>query len=175
MRRPERAMLDVIFAQRQCFILEDEILNSNKTSSIIRTPIAGLLTWIVPGLGHIYLGNRVRGMICMVTITVTFWTGVAIGGVQGTIAPYSRELWFMAQLGTGGNTLAAYALHAVVSPDTVRSPRPSIAGHWMSTEIGVHYTGVAGLLNLLVILDALAYGGVWEASTRRRELPPGVT
>ncbi len=155
--------------------IENEILNSKQTNSIIRAPIAGLLTWIIPGLGHLYLGNRVRGLVCMITITVTFWTGVAIGGVQGTVAPYSRNLWFMAQLGTGGNTLAAYGLHAAVSPDTVRSRRPAVVGHWMSTEIGVHYTGVAVLLNLLVILDALAYGGVSESSNRRRDFPSGVT
>lgn len=175
MRRSERAMLDVKLFNGDVIFIEDEILNSNQINSIIRTPIAGLLAWIVPGLGHIYLGNRVRGLICMVTITVTFWTGVAIGGVQGTVAPYSRNLWFYAQLGTGGNTLAAYALHAAVSPETVRSTRPTIANHWMSTEIGVHYTGVAGLLNLLVILDALAYGGVSDTSKRRRGLPSGVT
>lgn len=143
---------------------------------MVRAPIAGLLSWVIPGLGHLYLGYRVRGLVCLVTITATFWTGVAIGGVPGTVAPYSRKLWFFAQLGTGGNTLAAYALHAAVSPQTVRSTRAYVTGHWMSSEVGVHYTGVAGLLNLLVILDALAVGDFTNSSAgRRREYPPGVT
>ena len=151
-------------------------VNHTSPVSLLRAPIAGILTWVVPGLGHLYLGYRVRGLVCLVTITTTFWTGVAIGGVPGTVAPYSRKLWFVAQLGTGGNTLAAYALHAVVSPPTVRSIRPYVAGHWMSAEVGVHYTGVAGLLNLLVILDALASGDyAVSSSRRRREFPPGVT
>lgn len=150
--------------------------NQTNIVAMIRAPIAGLLSWVIPGLGHLYLGYRVRGLICMVTITATFWTGVAIGGVPGTVAPYSRKLWFFAQLGTGGNTLAAYALHAAVSPDTVRSTQAYVSGHWMSSEVGVHYTGVAGLLNLLVILDALAVGDFkFSSSGRRREYPPGVT
>lgn len=142
----------------------------------LRVPLAGLLTWVFPGLGHLFLGQKTRGLICMVTITVTFWTGVAIGSVQGTVAPHSRKLWFVAQLGTGGNALAAYGLHLLVDAKSAASPTPKVAGHWASAEVGVHYTGVAGLLNLLVILDAMVRaetGG--PRDRRRRGLPDGVT
>src|SRR3990172_10486299 len=81
-------------------------------TTVFTASIAGFLAWLVPGLGHIYLGHRVRGLVCLVTITLTFWTGVAIGGVQATVDPHERTLWFMAQLCSGGNTLAAYALHS---------------------------------------------------------------
>ena len=75
--------------------------------SVLRAPLAGLLTWILPGLGHIYLGHRTRGIIFMATITATFWSGVAIGGVAGTVNPEKRKLWFVAPLFTGRNTPAA--------------------------------------------------------------------
>ncbi len=123
--------------------------------NLLAAPIAGFLAWLVPGLGHLYLGDRTRGLICLVTITATFWTGVAIGSVQGTVDPRERTLWFMAQICTGGNTLAAYGLRGA----TLEKPTPQNPGYipsWLSVDVGVHYTGVAGLLNLLVILDALS-------------------
>ena len=40
---------------------------------LLRVPIAGILAWIVPGLGHIFLGHRGRGLVFLVTITATFW------------------------------------------------------------------------------------------------------
>jgi hypothetical protein len=133
---------------------------------MIRMPVAGLLSWILPGLGHIYLRQRARGLICLVTITATFWTGVAVGSVQSTVAPKARKLWFLAQLCTGGNTLAAYALHHNVDPDSARSPKQATTPYWASVDVGVHYTGVAGLLNLLVILDAMS-----RAEPRSRPIP----
>jgi hypothetical protein len=123
--------------------------------NILAAPIAGFLAWLVPGLGHLYLGERTRGLICLVAITATFWTGVAIGSVQGTIDPRERTLWFMAQICTGGNTLTAIGLNAAVKPKP-GATTPAYIPSWLSVDVGVHYTGVAGLLNLLVILDALS-------------------
>ncbi len=144
-------------------------------NGLLTGPIAGLLAWLVPGLGHIYLGHRVRGLVCLVTITVTFWTGVAIGGVQATVDPNERTLWFRAQLCTGGNTLAAYGLHRAVEPRPAAGQRPAVVlAHWLSSEVGVHYTGVAGLLNLLIILDALGRADAPSPKRIRRDHPPGV-
>ncbi len=147
-------------------------MTNRESNVLIRIPVAGLLAWLVPGLGHIYLGDRVRGIICLITITVTFWSGVAIGSVQGTVAPHSRKLWFIAQLGTGGNALGAYALHRVVSPETAVTAKPVVAGHWLSADVGVHYTGVAGLLNLLIILDAIVRADPSDRSNRHRAAVP---
>lgn len=143
--------------------------------SVVRGSIAGLLGWIVPGLGHLFIGDRKRGLVFLVAITATFWSGVAIGSVQGTVAPHSRKLWFMAQLGTGGNALAAYGLHVAVNPSSAKSPKPEFAGNWLSAEVGVHYTGVAGLLNILVILDAIARADRTGAGRGVRGKPEVVT
>ena len=141
---------------------------NNESSSLVRFPIAGLLSWILPGLGHLFLGDKARGITCLITVTATFWTGVAIGGVRSTVDPQERKLWFVAQLGTGGNTLAAYAIHrglrAKDTPDT-----PKFFGHWASIDVGVHYTGVAGLLNLLVMFDAIARADPSHVRRSRRE------
>ncbi len=142
--------------------------------TVVAAPFAGLLAWLVPGLGHIYLGYHLRGLICMVTITLTFWTGVAIGSVQATVDPHERGLWFMAQLGTGGNALTAYVLHRAVESPEPLGARPVFTAHWLSADVGVHYTGVAGLLNLLVILDALGRAEASPVRRRRRDHPPGI-
>ncbi len=125
-------------------------------TSIFRAATAGLLGWIVPGLGHIFIGDRVRGIICLAAIALTFWTGVAIGGVRGTVDPRERKLWFMAQLCTGVNAGLAYVIRENIPSGQAEADRAAIAPSWVATEIGVHYTGVAGLLNILVILDAMA-------------------
>lgn len=145
--------------------------------SVARLPVVGFLAWLLPGLGHLFLGHRGRGIVFLVTVTATFWTGVAIGGAGGTVDPHERRLWFMAQSLAGGNALAAFALHAHVERQYAGVQDATPVAHWASAEVGVHYTGVAGLLNLLVILDALALA---EITSRRskgggREPPQGTT
>ena len=143
--------------------------------SLIHMPIAGALAWLIPGAGHIYLGERARGLVYLVTITVTFWSGVAIGGVRGTVDPRERTLWFVAQVGTAGNAAAAVALNNMTTPQPERQGQKPVKGDWASAEVGVHYTGVAGLLNLLVILDAIARADPSARVRRRRSIAEGVT
>jgi len=133
--------------------------------SFLRAPIAGILAWILPGLGHIYLGDRKRGLILLVTITLTFWTGVAVGGVGPTVNPRERRLWFMAQFLTGPQSLVAYSMSNKALAAAKVGSSVSLS-HWLNVDVGVHYTGVAGLLNLLVILDAIARSELPRPSRR---------
>jgi len=114
-----------------------------------RITVAGFLAWLVPGLGHIYLGQRHRGVILLVVIAATFWGGVALGGATETVDPHKRTAWFMAQVSTGAHALVAWRLG--------RTAEASASMYsWRAEEVAVVYSGVAGLLNLLVILDVLA-------------------
>ncbi len=131
-------------------------------NSLLRAPIAAILAWLIPGLGHIFLGHKVRGVIFLVVITLTFWTGVAVGGVK-SVDPQKpvqqrsrteqqqrnrgRSWWFFAQIMNGGYAVATHAVG-------VRTERASYLS-WPSGDIASVYTGVAGLLNLLIIIDAL--------------------
>ena len=137
-------------------------------SSLVRVPVAGLLAWLVPGLGHFFIGDTGRGLVFFVTITVTFWTGVAIGGVRSTVDPQHRKLWFVAQLCTAGHTLGAYGLHSVLAAEEKGRTTPPAMAHWGSVDVAVHYTGVAGLLNLLIIFDALGRAELVPATGRRK-------
>jgi len=127
--------------------------------------MTGLLSWLVPGLGHVFIGAKRRGIVIMVTIAVTFWGGVAIGGIRSTVNPHQRRLWFMAQIGAGSHAVVAGLLGTWSRRG--QSPQALSTSRWQSIEIAMVYTGIAGMLNLVVILDALARA---EAPYRRREV-----
>lgn len=143
----------------------DATLKRLEPVSFLRAPIAGILAWVVPGLGHIYLGERNRGLILLVTISLTFWSGVAIGGVGATVNPREQRLWFMAQSLTGGQALVAYTLS---NREMAKSKvgNSVVLSHWLAADVGRHYSGVAGLLNLLVILDAIGRAEMPRGSRR---------
>lgn len=116
------------------------------------TAFAALLAWAVPGLGHWWIGERVRGVILFVVITTTFWAGVAVAGVRTAVTPKENGLWIAAQICAGPQALLA--LHW---SERIRSngDEPMSKAMWPASTIGVVYAGVAGLLNLIVIVDVL--------------------
>ena len=112
-----------------------------------RTVTAGLLAWVWPGLGHLYLGRRGKGLLVMGSILALFGLGVAMDsrlqlhlGLEDPLA----LLFSLAQMGIGAPYVLArlmgYEVGVVTSP---------------SYEYGNTFTAVAGLLNILVVLDAL--------------------
>jgi hypothetical protein len=120
-----------------------------------RTVAAGLLAWVWPGLGHVFLGRRAKGLVLMGSILALFVLGVAMDsrlalhlGLEDPLA----FLFSLAQMGAG----APYVLARVAGFGDptgqlelfrlVKSP---------TYEYGNTFTAVAGLLNILVILDAL--------------------
>lgn len=118
-----------------------------------RSPIvAAVLAWVVPGLGHWYLGEKRRAIILFVVLTTTFWGGVAVGGVRSTVTPRENGAWIAAQLCAGSNAIVALGFHSVA----VRNHGDEFKAPWPASTISVVYAGITGLLNLLVILDALA-------------------
>ncbi len=147
-------------------LLDVQMIKASELNPAIRVPLAGFLAWLVPGLGHLFLGERVRGVTILITITLIFWAGIAIGGVRETVDPKARVTWFLGQVCTGSHALAAYGWGQAYRdlPDEDYIYR----AHWLSSETGVVYTGVAGLLNLLVILDALVRADMVAGKAGRR-------
>lgn len=121
-----------------------------------RMATAAIASWVLPGLGHLLVGDRSRGIIFLVAITLTFWTGVAIGGVKNTISPNDRTLWFAGQICAGGHSLAALAWGSCIGTPVQSGQHPArIIGYGRTEEVSVVYTAIAGMLNILVILDVL--------------------
>jgi len=78
-----------------------------KTDNPIFPAIVLVLAWIVPGAGHVYIGRAARGLIIFVTVTATFWAGIAMGGIM-TVDSRTERWWFAADLCTGVNGLVSW-------------------------------------------------------------------
>jgi hypothetical protein len=112
-----------------------------------RTVAAAMLAWVFPGLGHLYLRRTGKGLILMGCIIALFAFGVRMDsalqlhvGLEDPLA----LLFSLAQMGVGAPYVAARLLG--YDAGLVTSP---------SYEYGNTFTAVAGLLNILVVLDAL--------------------
>ncbi len=117
----------------------------------IRIAIAGLLAWILPGAGHVYLGEKKRGIILMIVVAATFWGGVAVAGVQSSVQPTRRKAWFVGQICTGSHALVALGVGKFRA-----NSHPKERAGFAEEDVAIIFTGVAGMLNILIILDVLA-------------------
>jgi hypothetical protein len=110
------------------------------------TAVAMVLAWLVPGLGHYYLGRRKTAMAFFALVTLTFLAGLSFQGRLYGIED-GQPLTILATFavyGAGVLNLAARAL----------SDNP--AGQILAPtyEYGCAYLLTAGLMNLLLVLDA---------------------
>ncbi len=126
--------------------------------------LIGLAAWVLPGLGHWLLGHRARGLVLFVAIMLTYWTGIAVAGPRFTVDPKDNTLWFAAQMGMGPQVVVLYVA-------TAGSDVPPVP--WPDSDIALIYAGVAGLLAMLVILDAIgrAAGDEPVATEEQRGAP----
>jgi len=131
-------------------------------------PIAALFGWLLPGLGHWWIGERPRAVVLFLLITVTFWGGVAVGGVRTVVSERENGPWIAAQLCMGPQTLIALTASRELRRIEAADASRSFKAPWPSGDIGVIYSGVAGLLNLLAILDVLARVELRHATKRAR-------
>jgi len=103
-----------------------------------------ILAWAIPGAGHAYLGQRTKAVVFFILITGTLVAGWALGGLVN-VQPGS--LWYVAQIGAGGPTLILTPISRFIAENGGQ-------GHEPVRDIGNLYTAVAGLLNILVMMDA---------------------
>ena len=131
----------------------------SKENRVLFLLIVGLLAWLVPGGGHFLLKERKRSIIIFVTIVLTFAAGLYVGSI-GVINPNVAKPWYVAQI--------------MNSPMVDLLRRLTAAGNYpvygRPNEIGQIYTSIAGLLNLLCIVNA-----VYLAHLRRAETNGGPT
>lgn len=115
-----------------------------KDNQILFLISTGALAWLVPGAGHFALNERSRGVVIFVSIVLTFVVGVYVGSV-GVIDPVHARPWYVAQM---MNTPLVMLLGHI-----------GATGHYRvfgrANEIGQIYTSIAGLLNLLCIVNAV--------------------
>jgi len=127
----------------------------------LRDPgVAALLSWLVPGLGQLYQGRRLKGRIFMAALVGILLLGLWIGG--GKVAycqwrPGARRLEFVGQAGIGAvaipAVLQAWSLSGagrpllpggLFAPPLVRNQRvsPALAGRLERVEPGMTFSRV---------------------------------
>jgi hypothetical protein len=104
-----------------------------------------LLAWLIPGAGHVLVGEARRGLVFFLTLSVMYAVGIAFGG---RLFPFQVSEWLvllagLAQWGLGLPRLMA-GLAGVGAGDVVA----------MTYEYGNTFLIASGLLNTLVVLDA---------------------
>ena len=149
----------------------------------LRDPfIAGLLAWLIPGLGHLYQGRRAKAALYFFAIVGLFVWGLYLGSnsqvgwgrvVYCSFRDNDWRLQYIGQLGVG-----LPALPALVQADRVKGGKPPLWNGFMAPprldrhgegdatrsdldlsltryfDLGTQFTLIAGLLNILVIYDA---------------------
>jgi hypothetical protein len=111
-----------------------------------RAWIAVLLAWIFPGLGHFYLGRRRRALFYAAVVTVTFLFGIAFEGRLYSPEP-GAPLTVLATFAVWGSGLLNVAARLLLD-----NPRGTILA--VTYEYGCAFLLTAGLMNLLLMLDA---------------------
>ncbi len=110
------------------------------------TAVAMALAWLVPGLGHYYLGRRRTAVAFAAIVALTFLAGLSFQGRLYTVED-GQPLTILATFAVYGAGLLNVAARGLVEnpAGTILAP---------TYEYGCAYLLTAGLMNLLLVLDA---------------------
>ena len=111
-----------------------------------RTITAMVLAYLIPGAGHLYLGKRGRALTFFCIVVLMFVLGLSIDGDLYTLNRSGGALLrLLASLGSMGAGLLYFVAAAIGAHGDVTS---------ITYEHGTAFTITAGLMNLLLVLDA---------------------
>lgn len=107
--------------------------------------LAPALGWLIPGAGHLIQRRWVRGLLLMVSVVAMFAFGVAMDGkiYKPNTGDLLDILGFVGDLGAGG----LYVLGRMFNWG-------SEAITYAGADYGTKYIVVAGLLNIMSVVDA---------------------
>lgn len=143
-------------------------------------PLAGVFALVLPGLGHLFLGQFRRAALVALGVLGLFFSGLFIGGIDA-IDKEEDTLWFIGQSPVGVLTFATNYIHQTKYKGTDQAPLRGRPPHRMADpnetinaqgiltpggtapvqrslsrvhDMGVLFTVIAGLLNVLAAIDA---------------------
>jgi len=119
---------------------------ADQVEPAINKYLVAVLAWAVPGGGHLLLRRRQKGVTFLIVLTLMFATGLWL---EGRIFPLAFDL---SQPLVG---LAAVADLGIGIPYFIASAIGAGSGNVRAVtyEYGNAYIIVAGLMNLLVVID----------------------
>lgn len=166
---------------------------------------AGLLSFLIPGLGQVYQGRAGKGLLFLVSLYALFFYGMWLGKFKNVYLPRTdtrqnvvfsstpladveNRLHFAGQFWIG---VASWPALVQYSAYDDKETRHKILGTWQRApkeeelnalqrngdkrwDLGWVYTVIAGVLNILVIYDAVAGPAVPEpaATTPSKDKEP---
>lgn len=139
---------------------------------------AAVAGWLLPGLGHMLAGHTRRGLVLMLCIGGLWISGLLIGGigvVQNRGTDGALRPWFLGQAIVAPSLVIEHLHERYRAQNAGRDPLPSDEripyqpAYAAAHELGTLYTALAGLLNLLAIID-IAYR---EPRSTEHKLPLG--
>ena len=159
--------------------------NNGNIDVDLRNPLlAGILAWLVPGLGHFYQRRYHKALIFFLCITPAFVVGCALASgpeigiarnVYWSWRPGDMRFWWLAQaplgvavipswtqalqINAGNNPMfGTFMTPPKLDPADRQGISPILSELRRKTphyELGTYLTVIAGLMNILVIFDAI--------------------
>jgi hypothetical protein len=135
-------------------------------------PLVALVGWLVPGAGYLLIGQWARGITAGTTIITLFVLGLLIGGMRvidvpgyddggrqryrdgrwaliaSPVGELAHKPWYVPQILAGPITLASGVGSLSLARGGIDPSQARIR------DIGTLYTAVAGMLNLMTLIDA---------------------
>jgi hypothetical protein len=130
-------------------------MTKNHNNSELQPNLAAVvLGWIIPGLGHVSLGQKRRGFLIMGGILFLVLCGILVGGIDA-VDHKNDGLWFIAQVWCGPIVVGVDLLNqALIAPLPV-ADKVTRVGLSHANEIGTLFIAMAGLMNFVVLLDVV--------------------
>ncbi len=101
------------------------------------------LSWLVPGLGHARAGQKGKGLLMGTAVMVVFVMGLLFSHGHA-VDRATASVWWIAQNLCGGGSLLAALFTGPLRMETAPA----------NLDLGVILCTVAGLMNLVVMIDA---------------------
>jgi len=118
-----------------------------------------IAAWLCPGLGHLLMGQKQRALILLMSIGLLWLSGWFIGGIS-VFDRKGHPIWYLGQMLIAPSVLVEGYHRSLQgpeglppSPNDAQGPYQPSYGH--VHEQGVLFTSLAGMLNLLAIIDVL--------------------
>lgn len=113
--------------------------------------VAALVAWLLPGAGHMMLGRFGRGLLFLALVLAMLAVGLTLEGklwsIEGSLQALesTRFLYLLGAVGCAGVGIPFAVLNAVGYTGDLVAPGYEYGGAFVLT---------AGLMNLLLVLDA---------------------
>lgn len=181
---------------------DNETVKNSPSETQEPSPLAGLLSYLVPGLGQMVQGRISKGLLFFVCLYALFFYGLYLGHWQnvyvrsgadaGARSPFgvfnliSHRVGFIGQVWIGVAAWPAIWQYASYNPNEDAHPvlgrfqrmptefemNETLRNSDKTPDIGWMYTVIAGVLNILVIYDAYAGPAMGPPRPPRRAKEP---